>query len=444
MAILWHKDEAWRFAALYLVFTLPLLAVLALITPPWQNPDEPLHMARIVEIAHGELLSYRAYGTAGGLSDRAIYDAYRPVQNAAMHPAQRLTRAALAASNAIAWSPALALTSFPNTAQYPPLFYLPAAAAYWAGRAGGLSIDRTLLLIRLVNATLFAFTTAATLALARGTRPLLLAILLLPTTLFLAASASQDGLLTAAIALAVALLDRVTTAERPATRTEASLVAALLISAAAARPPYAGFLMILLLLAPKITPRTIFLLTMSAAITFAWCLTVALHVSVKLGGADMPRQLAFLWANAGQIPAILLRTLHHDAGAFWQQFIGVLGWADTPLPLPYIRTQTAVLLLAAAASHTASHRRVLTAAGIAFAIATIFILQYLTWTWPGQNEITGVLGRYFIAPALVFALVLRGAPRPRLRLIAYGATAIVALATPVAMVHAELFRYYVQ
>ena len=203
-----------------------------------------------------------------------------------------------------------------------------------------MSIDRTLLLIRLVNATLFAFTTAATLALARGTRPLLLAILLLPTTLFLAASASQDGLLTAAIALAVALLDRVTTAERPATRTEASLVAALLISAAAARPPYAGFLLILLLLAPKITSRTIFLLTLSAAITFAWCLTVALHVSVKLGGADMPRQLAFLWPpTPGQIPAILFRTLHHDAGALWQQFIGVLGWADTTLPLPYLRAR---------------------------------------------------------------------------------------------------------
>ena len=215
MAITWHKDEALRLPALFFAFTLPFLALLALATPPWQNPDEPLHMARIVQIAHGQLLASRAWGTAGGISDRAIYDAYRPVQHAAMHPEQRLSRADLQASNAVPWSTTLAYTSFPNTAQYPPVFYLPAAATYWAGWAAGLSIDRTLLLIRLVNATLFAAITAAALALAKGTRPLLLAILLLPTTLFLACAAGQDSLLTAATALAVALIDRITTAARP-------------------------------------------------------------------------------------------------------------------------------------------------------------------------------------------------------------------------------------
>jgi uncharacterized membrane protein len=442
MAITWNKDQPLQLPPLYFAFTLPLLALLALITPPWQNPDEPLHMARIVQIAHGQLLASRAWGTAGGLSDRAIYDAYRPLQHVAMHPEQRLTRADLQASNAVQWSPTLAYTSFPNTAQYPPIFYLPAAATYWAGRAASLSIDRTLLLIRLVNATLFAAITTAALALARFTRPLLLAILLLPTTLFLACAASQDGLLTAATILAVALIDRITTASRPATSAEALWVAALLISIAAARPPYAGFLLALLLLKP--TRRTIILTILSAALVLAWCLTIALHVSVKLGGADMPRQLAFLSAHAAQIPAILFRTLHHDAGALWQQFIGVLGWADTPLPLPYICAQTAILVLAALASHTAARPRALAAAGITFAIATIFILQYLTWTWPGQNEITGVLGRYFTAPAFVAALALPWPARRRLRAPAYAAIVLIACVTPAIVIHAEIFRYYVQ
>ena len=442
MPITWLKDEARLLPALYFAFTLPFLAVLALITPPWQNPDEPLHMARIVQIAHGELLASRAWGTAGGTSDRAIYDAYRPVQRAAMHPDQRLSRPDLAASNAVRWSSTLAYTSFPNTAQYPPIFYLPAAVTYWAGRAGGLSIDRTLLLIRLVNATLFAAFTTGALVLARGTRPLLLAILLLPTTLFIACAASQDSLLTAATVLAVALLDRITAAPRPATRTEALSVAALLIGIAAARPPYAGFLLLLLLLKP--TRRTVLLATLSATLVLAWCLTIALHVSVKLGGADMPRQLAFLAANPGQIPAILFRTLHHDAGALWQQFIGVLGWADTTLPLPYLRAQTAILVLAALASHTAARPRALAAWGICFAVTTIFILQYLTWTWPGQNEITGVLGRYFTAPAFVAALALPWPVLRRLRAPAYAAIALVACTTPAIVIHAEFFRYYVR
>ncbi len=440
----WHNRQALRLPALYLAFTLPLLATIALITPPWQNPDEPLHMARIVEIAHGELLSSRAYGTAGGQSDRAIYDAYRPVQHAAMHPDQRLTRADLQASNAIPWSAHTAYTSFPNTAQYPPIFYLPAAATYWAGRAGALSVNRTLLLIRLVDATLFATITAAALTLARGTRPLLLAVLVLPSTLGLACAASQDSLLLAATALAVALVDRITTAQRPATRADALLTATLLISIAAARPPYAGFLLTLLLLDPKPTRRTKILLAASAALTLAWCLTIALHVSVKLGGADMPRQLAYLHANPGQILPILFRTIHHDAGPLWAQFIGVLGWTDTPMPRPYLQAQSAVLLLAALASHTAAHPRTLAAAGIAFAIAAIVTLQYLTWTWPGQNEVTGILGRYFNAPALVAALALPWPRLARLRKPAWAAIIIAACATPAVIIHAELFRYYMQ
>jgi uncharacterized membrane protein len=443
MAITWHKDDQARLPAFYLAFTLPLLATIALITPPWQNPDEPLHMARIVQIAHGELLAYRAYGTAGGQSDRAIYDAYRPVQHAAMHPEQRLSRASLQASNAVLWSPALATTSFPNTAQYPPMFYLPGAAAYWAGRAGGLSIDRTLLLVRLVNATLFATLTATALTLARGTRPLLLACLLLPTTLGLACAAGQDSLLMAATALAVSLIDRISTARRPGTRRETLLIAALLISIACARPPYAGFLLALLLLDPKPTRRTKILLAASATLVLAWCATVALHVSVKLAGADMPRQLAYLHNNPGQILPIAMRTIHHDAGALWAQFIGVLGWADTPMPRPYMQAQSVVLLLAALASHTTARPRSLAAAGICFAISTIFILQYLTWSWPGQNEITGVLGRYFIAPAFIAALALPWPAFGRLRAPAYVAILLVACATPAIIIHAELFRYYV-
>ena len=444
MAITWHKDEALRLPALFFAFTLPFLALLALATPPWQNPDEPLHMARIVQIAHGQLLASRAWGTAGGISDRAIYDAYRPVQHAAMHPTERLTRAELAASNAIPWSTQLAPTSFPNTAQYPPIFYLPAAATYWAGRAGGLSINGTLLLVRLANATLFTLTAAAALHLARGTRPLLLAILLLPTTLALACSASQDSLLLGACALTVALIDAITTAARPANGREAILATALLISIASARPPYAGFLPLLLFLSPTLTRRTKVLLSASIVLTLAWCLFIALHVSVKLGGADMPRQLVLMRQDPGLLPRILFHTLHHDAGALSEQFIGVLGWLDTSLPRPYIRAQTAILLLAALASHTAARPRIFPAAGIAFAVASIFILQFLTWTWPGQDLITGVQGRYFIPIALVCALALGVTARPRLRMAAFAATIFGACTTQAAIIHAELFRYFVR
>ncbi len=427
-------------AALYLAYTLPLLLVVALITPPWQNPDEPLHVARIVQVAHGGLIGSRAYGTAGGWSDRAIYDAYKPVAHAAMHPDQRLSGADLQASRAVQWTPQLAYTSFPNTAQYPPMFYVPGAAAYWAGRAGHLSIDRTLILIRLTNAVLFACISAAALKLSQRTRPFLAAILLLPTTLSLACAAGQDSLLFAATALAVALLDRIITAQRPATRPESLLIAALLICVAAARPPYAGFLLALLLLDPKPTARTLRLMAISAALVLAWCLAVAVHVTVKLGGADITRQLAFISANPGEILPIIAHTIRNSSWPDWQQFIGVLGWTDTILPTPYILAQTCVLAAAAAACSGVTRLRWAPAAGAAFAVLAIFVLQFLTWTWPGQLEITGVLGRYFIPTTLLLALVLpsRAILAPRMAWMAIGLAASI---TPATMVHAILIRY---
>jgi uncharacterized membrane protein len=429
-------------AAAYLAFVLPLLSTLALVTPPWQNPDEPLHLARIVQIAHGGLIGSRAFGTAGGLSDASIYNAYRPVAHAAMRPDQRLSRQDIQAANQIHWGTTLAFTSFPNTAQYPAAFYLPGAAAYWAGRAGQLSIDHTLLLIRLTNAVLFAAITAASVFLAGRTRPFLVAVLLLPTTLSLASAAGQDSLLFASTALAVALLDRLITAHRAATRSESLLIAALLVCIAAARPPYAGFLLVLLLLDPKLGRKQFGLIAACAACVLAWCLAVALHVSVKLGGADMHRQIVFIAAHPGQILPTIALTFHNSAWKYWQQLIGVLGWTDTPLPKPYILAQSGVLCLAAAACGGTARRAYAPAVGIAFAILTIFLLQWLTWTWPGQPEITGVLGRYFVPIAMVAGLALPARKIPHLPRIAWAAIAAAACITPVAMIHAEIIRYY--
>ena len=435
-----------RVASLMLAYLLPMLLTVAILTPPWQNPDEPLHMARAVQVAHGGLLGYRAWTTTGGLSDPAIYDAYQPVRHAAMRPAERLSQADLAASAAVHFGRAISYISFPNTAQYPPFFYIADAAAYWLGRAGGLSIDRTLLLARAANAVVFSLGAAAAVACARRARLLLACVLLLPTTLSLACSASQDGPMLAAAALAVGLLDRIVAEHRAATRAEAIVVAMLLAAIAMARPPYAGFLLALLLLCPRPTGASLRLAGAACACVLAWCLLVALHTSVRLGQADLHAQLAFLAANPGRIPDIIGATARAYLPDYWQQLIGVLGWTDTPLPVAYQWFATLVLILAAAASATFPARLIWAPfLGLVFAAVAIFVLQYLTWTWPGQLVITGVLGRYFTPLAMVLALALP-AWRWAARLREAATLGVVALAavTPAVMVQAILFRYYLR
>jgi uncharacterized membrane protein len=432
-------------AGLVLAYLLPLLLTIAVVTPPWQNPDEPLHMARAVQVAHGGVLGYRAWTTAGGLSDPAIYDAYQPVRHVAMRPAERLSQADLAASAAVHFGRGTSYLSFPNTAQYPPFFYVADAIAYWIGRAARLSIDHTLLLARAANATLFSFAAAAAMAYARRTRWLLAAVLLMPATLALACSASQDAPMLAATSLSVALLDRVVDERRAATRTEGLVIAVLLAGVAMARPPYAGFIAILLLLDPRPTSTSLRIAGAAATCVLAWCLLVALHTTVPLSQADWHAQLGFLAANPGQIPSIIGATARAYLGDYWQQLIGVLGWTDTPLPRAYDVFATLVLILAAAASAAGSARMIWAPlAGCMFAAVAIFVLQYLTWTWPGQLVITGVLGRYFTPLAMVLALALP-AWRWAARLRSSATLGLVALAavTPAVMLHAILFRYYV-
>ena len=432
----------WPWAwALVLSYLVPALLAVAVMTPVWQNPDEPFHMLRAVQVAHGELVGRRAWGSAGGNSDPAIYDAYTPVQPVAMHPERRVTLPALVASGAVAWHSSTTYAHFPNTVQYGPAFYLPDAAAYWVGRAAGLSVDRTLLLARECNALLFAIISAMALTRARRAVLPLACILLLPTTLALAASAGQDGLIFACTALVVATLDRVVFEQRAASRGEVLLMAGLLVCIGMARPPYAPFLLVLWLVAPA--QRSVWKVpTAAAAIVLAWCGVVALHVSVRLGGADVARQLSLVAADPGRIPHIAVATARVFGIEYAVQFIGVLGWTDTRLPPLYVAAAGVVLLLAVVAGTRGTARRpLLPLAGAALATLAIFVLQYFTWTWPGQPMVTGVLGRYFPPVAMVLLLALPRLPF-RLGIAPWVAVGALAAVTPAVMLHALILRYY--
>lgn len=431
---------------LYAAWALPFLLLLAWVTPPWQNPDEPLHFARAVHVARGGFVGWRQYGTTGGESDRQIYAAYDAVRHAAMQPAERLSRADLARSQAVKWGQPL-YTSFPNTAQYPPFFYLPDALCTWVARAAHLHIDRALLLARLLNALCFSLLAAGALTLACRTRLMLLAVLMLPTTLSLACSASQDALAEGCAALAVALIDRA--AAGPAARApgrQSWWAAALLTLVALARPPYVGFLLVLGLGARP--DRRIWRQGLvAAAIVAAWCALVALHTSVPFAHASPRAQLALLAAHPADIVVIPARTLGRFALDWWVQLIGVLGWTDTYLPAPYIIYASLVVALAAlAAPGPAPLGAWRVWAGCLFAGAAILVLQFLTWTWPGQDVVTGVLGRYFTMPAIVAALGLPGfgIVGSWARRAAPAAFLALAFVTPAVVIHAVVFRYYVQ
>src|SRR4051794_37520178 len=202
--------------AMYVAWVIPLLFTLVLLVPPWQHPDENAHFLRIAQIADGALLGYRIESGAGGRVDPAIVAALLPFNAVPFHPDRKVTAAMYAAAHRFHWSMVRRDLDFRNTAFYPPFLYAPSVLAVWVGRALDLTIIQTLYLARGANAIVPTFLTFLALVFARRTRIGLSVVAILPMTITLYTSASQDALIISLVILAVGAIDRIIDSDRAA------------------------------------------------------------------------------------------------------------------------------------------------------------------------------------------------------------------------------------
>jgi uncharacterized membrane protein len=176
----------------------------------------------------------------------------------------------------------------------------------------------------------------------------------------------------------------------------------------------------------------------------AWCAAVAYYAMRPLNG-DPATKLMTVLAHPLSILTIVAKTLHLYAATYAWQFVGLLAWNDTRLPLPYIALAYAALALAAVASMAGrrlNNRLVLPCALLAAAI--MFAVQYLDWTPAGADHIEGIFGRYFLPLALALGLALpEWLHADRLRTPACAAITLLAIATPVVMLHHIAVHFYI-
>ena len=166
-------------------------------------------------------------------------------------------------------------------------------------------------------------------------RWILLPFLILPSTLFLNATASQDAILLSAAALAAALLTRPLVARRDFTPRELALTAALLTLCAMSRPPYAALALVLFL--PTIElPRPGWRRWLTPTAAFAavtglcalwWHLVSALPVDTS-DAADPTVQIPFLRAHPFAATLAILRGTAEAALDFVHRGLYVIGWND--------------------------------------------------------------------------------------------------------------------
>jgi uncharacterized membrane protein len=404
----------------FLLFAVPLVVFLAVRTPAFQTPDEVNHFFRSYQVAHGVL-----FAREGGYTDSAIDDLYTFVAKLPFNPQAHMTAAEVAGARTVRWSGRLKYHSFPNTAAYFPADYIPQAFGILIGQACGLGVLNTLILARLLNGAAAIVICAFALALCRRGKVMIFAVLLLPMTLSLFASCSQDATLIALACLAFSLISRQLEAAVPMTSATAAVVFGAIFIIAIGRPPHAALALVFFI--PGLLPSrsktrqrlTALVLTgITVTFTLAWWIAgllgtrsisqsyESLGPPIAPGNVDPKMQLINLLHHPGIVGNLLGYAVYHRT-EYIGQFIGCLGWLDTVMPLLYYLAMIMVFALAVIAEmgHGPAIPRVATAIILGaslVSIAGVFFIQYLISTPVGQVALT-MQGRYFIPIVVAIA-----------------------------------------
>ena len=375
-------------------------------------PDEPTHLMRAAQLSQGELVGKVFEGGAGGVIDGSIgrlFLVFLDYQRAGAPP---VPEEAYRAARQIRWLGEPWQADFRNTAQYGPLPYLPQAIGLGFGRLFGFSLLDSYYLARgLAMMTAFALGAWA-LRLTSWLRPLGRMVLLLPMSLFLAASASQDGILIALGLLTAAIAGRAIERDEAPGPILYAVAALAVATLAMARLPYAA-LILLFLLKPMRGRRAVTASVCVILAVAAWQWAIAdLRAGASYPGrdrvVDAHRQLDGLLAEPARAWDVAAATLGNEGvrDFYLHSIIGNLGWLTLPLALwTYNWALWAFcgvwLSRCLAARHTRPLDMLLTWLAVGLAIGGIFLGLYLTWTGVGALIVEGVQGRYFL-PLLGF------------------------------------------
>ena len=344
---------------MYLVLGLVVTGLLCFLTAPFFGPDEPDQSARAIALSHGNLIARMEPSQGGeepgaeidegaihamdGMDDiREGWEAsapdfldrpYGPVKENEQRPLM-----------GIGWAHHRVFLPFGNTAGYPPVLYLPAIVGWRTGEAAGLKIFASLRLARLLCAVTAVGLGWLALRICACSRWILLPFLLLPSTLFLNASCSQDALLLAVAALLSSLLTRPLEAGREFTPTELASTAFLLALCGTARPPYLAMALILFLpslefrlearhegsaasrLRQWLWPGAAFVVVV--AVCALWMRSVA-RLGLEHSNQARPElQTLFLRSHPWLAMRALLDGTSYAMGDFMRRGVYVVGWND--------------------------------------------------------------------------------------------------------------------
>ncbi|WP_298395175.1 DUF2142 domain-containing protein [Sphingobium sp.] len=395
----------------------------AIVTPPFQAPDENQHYMKALSLTQGILLTQERGDAIGAELPRAALDIHAvdfptdvPAEQRRFDRAQRTLSAAADATR-----PGAAFAEFPNVASYAPSLYAPGAIGLSLGRAIDLPWIDAFYVGRLVNALTGLLLLIAALRLLPFGRNAMLATALLPTFAYQTGSLSPDAVINGFGFLGLSFALRTGFMDVAPARSAALLITGPLL--ALCKGVYLPLIAAGLRWQQHrrdLRPGLIMAAMALGAVAFVSWMHVSggsqalYHIQSRKTGetmmtAPLSDQLSIIVANPLAYAHILASSVIERAPVYALQIVGRFGWNAILLPL--LAYPLAMLMLGAGVASGSGARFgmgqrlwwLAVAAGVALLIETA---MYLTGTPLGADYIQGTQGRYFLPllPLVLLAL----------------------------------------
>ena len=404
-----------RTAVAFVLLLLCLGQMTSALIPPLQSPDEPEHLKRAYLLSKGEVFLGGARDVTGGEIDTGLLDYIGTFQEFPFNYEKKMTHSVLRTSAAIQWSGKREFSDLFNTAFYFPLPYVPQAVAFAIGERTGLTVQNSYYLARLLSLVVTLCLLCAALLL-YPTPLLVCAVFVTPMTLFQLGSASLDAVTFGLTGLAGALFMRGACTKLSFTPLMHATLIICLFTLATSR---------IALIA--LTPLPLMLYVLRGSRTYlVWsALLIVLSTSWILYALATVKGLPTRDLSTTQImeyyllqPLSLLQVFFATitngviVEGYWNMFVGILGWLDTPLGSEvYIAFAILFGLLAALSIQrrwrVSRGSLALIAAAVCSALLMFFI-ELVTFNPHPAKVIDYLHGRYFIPIVILLAYPVLG------------------------------------
>jgi uncharacterized membrane protein len=384
------------------------------VIPPFQSPDEFEHITRAYLLTRGEIvLSAPSGQSSGGMIDTGLARYMDAHSQLPFHPDRKLTKEQTASAKQIAWTGDVEFRPALGMAYYFPGVYVVHAIGLKLGELMGASVSRSYQVTRALLLTTICLLLFYSFQLAAPSY-LVMTLLLLPMSIFQFASASLDGIATALAIFIVSVFIRSGQDSRELPRGLAwwALFAWTLLASSRQQM----FPLVLLLLAVAYRPRRIYLMAgavLAALAVVGWqvlMLKTVVDGRVALG-ATSGEIIWFYLKNPVDLLLVLERTLTNESilRGYFSSFFGMLGWLDTPfkgaeyLYLLAVTILFAILSIDALRLQSCVFERAVLLLTAVCSVLIVFLAMLVNWTPHPADVIDGVVGRYLLVPALLFA-----------------------------------------